>query len=136
VEQRIGVVGCRLHLGGIGFGKEVGANGDVGARVKELLWLEVESSCIFGADLEESDRDGDVVLKEPAHPENSLQFGIRLSGKLDCLVVESDAAGNLLRSVDADCVGVKGGLRCCDGKHGIERRVWSAAFEQNDHLVL
>jgi hypothetical protein len=31
---------------------------------------------------------------------------------------------------------VKVGLRCCDGKHGIECRVWSAAFEQNDHLVL
>jgi hypothetical protein len=136
MEQRIGVVGCRLHLGGIGFGKEVGANGDVGARVEELFWLEVKSSCIFGADLEESDRDGDAVLEKPAHPEDSLMFGVRLSGKLDCMVVESNHSGDLLRAVDADRVGMKVGLRCCDGKHGIERRVWSAAFEQNDHLVL
>jgi len=46
VEQRIWVVGCRLHLGRIGYGKEVGAHGDVGARVEELFCLEVESSCI------------------------------------------------------------------------------------------
>jgi hypothetical protein len=61
-------------LGGIGFGKEVGANGDVGARVEELFWLEVKSSCIFGADLEESDRDGDAMLEKPTHPENRFMF--------------------------------------------------------------
>jgi hypothetical protein len=46
VKQRIGVVRCRQLLGAIGFGKEVGANGDVGARVEESLWIEVKSGGI------------------------------------------------------------------------------------------
>jgi hypothetical protein len=31
---------------------------------------------------------------------------------------------------------VKVGFGNCDGKHGIECGVWSAALEKNDHLIL
>ena len=136
MKQRIWIVGRRVLLRGIGFGKEVGANGDVGARVEEPFWIEPKSSGIVGVDLEESDRDGDPMLEKPAHPQNSFEFGVRLSLKLDCLVGESKSARDFLGAVDADCVGVKARLRFCDGKHGIECGVWSAALEKNDHLVL
>ena len=69
-------------------------------------------------------------------PEDSFEFGIGLSLKLDRLVGESKPASDFLRAVDADRVGVEVGFRCCDGKHGIECGVWSTALEKNDHLVL
>ena len=72
VKQRIGVVRCRQLLGGIGFGKKVGANGNVGARVEEPFWIEVKSGGIVGADLEKPDRDGDAMQEKPAHPEDSF----------------------------------------------------------------
>ena len=136
MKQCIGVVRRRLFLIGIGFGKEVGADGDVGARIEEPFRIEVKLGGIVGVDLEKSDGDGDAVLEEPAHPKDSLPLGIRLAGKLNRLVRESHPAGEFLRTVDADCVGVKAGFRCCYGEHGIECSVRRAVLEENDHLVL
>jgi hypothetical protein len=135
-KERIGIIRRRLPFGGIGFGKEVGAHGNVGARAEELFWIEVKSGGIVGADLEKSDRDGDAVLEEPAYPEDSFEFGFRLPGKVNRVLGDSQLAGEYLRAVDADRVGMEAGFRCCYGEHGIECGVRRAVLEQSDHLVL
>ena len=38
-------------MGGIGFCKEVGANGDVGAGIEKPFWIEVKSGGIVGAEV-------------------------------------------------------------------------------------
>jgi hypothetical protein len=65
---------------------------------------------MVGVDLEKSDRDRDTVLEEPAHPKDSLQFGIRLAGKPNRVIGESHPGGYFLWTVDADCVGVEAGF--------------------------
>ena len=136
VQERVWIVRSDPCSGRVGLGKKCAAYRDIGAWLEELFGTQVKESCVFRVDLEETDRDGDSMTEQPAHPLSGFLSGARLPGELDLAVGESDRLRDLCGPVDAYRVGVKRGFGCCDGQHGAGGCPWRAALNESDDPAL
>jgi len=107
----------------IGSRKKSSAGTEIGARVKKLFRREVQKGGVFAIHLKQSDADGDTLREKPFGPRNCLLKRCRLSFKGDGAAIPSLAPGKLVRTVDAEGVGVKRRLSAGDSFEGADRDV-------------
>ena len=94
---------------------------EVGARIKELVRAHVQQDRLLAVHLQKSNADGDALVEEPFGPCDRLVKRYRLSLQRDRAPSPSLAAGQLVRTVDAESVGMK---RRFGARDGFERAYW------------
>ena len=111
-------------------GKKSSPGTEIGARVKQLFGREMQKSGVFAVHLEQPDADGDALREKPFRPRNRFFERCRLSFKGDGASIPSLEAGELVWTVDAECVGVERGLGACDGFEGTDGDVRCAGLRE------
>ena len=114
----------------VGRRKKGSAGTEISARVKQLFRREMQNGGVFAVHLKQTDADGDPLCQKPSSPSNRLFEGCRLSFKGDRATIPSLAPGELVRTVDAECVGVKRRFGARDGFKGADGDVRRAKMRE------
>jgi len=96
-------------------GKKSSPGTKIGAKVKELFGREMQKGGVFAVHLEQPDADGDALREKPFRPRNRFFERCGLSFKSNGSSIPSLASGELVGTVNAECVRVERGLGVRDG---------------------
>src|SRR5580692_31708 len=86
---------------------------------------------VLAVHLKQPDADGDALPEKPFRPRNRFFERCGLSFKRDGAAIPSLAAGELVGTVNAECVWVECGLGACDGFEGTDGDVRCAGLREH-----